>query len=132
MDRQTISPDRWTDVIDQFSRAHHGKQARVTLNDPSFGTRRYFTNQPLFGLIHERDGKKESITVILGESRDGTSSHSLSRPQRLELAEWNDAYSAELEIESFQGQRLNIQVGPAEQLLSPGMILDGILLEERS
>ena len=133
MTKREIPFEQWPSALDQFSRGHHGKEARVTLTGSDVGIRPYSSDQPLLGLIDERHGREdETITVVFGSSPGGTSSHSLSKPQHIAVAEWNDAYSAELEIESSDGQRLNIKVGPPEQLLPPEMITDGVIREKPS
>jgi hypothetical protein len=133
MEKREIPSEQWPSFLDAFGRLHHGKEARITLTDASVGTASHSSQQTLLGLIDERHGREdETITLMLGAIPHGTSSHSLSRPQSVSVSEWNDTYSAKLEIDSSEGQRLVIQVGPAEQMLPPGVVTDGILLEKPS
>src|SRR5258708_5871643 len=130
-EQREIPSEQWPELIDQFGRLHHGKTVQTTLIDPALGARRYSSDQSLLGLVDERHGHgDESITVMWGGGRAGTSSHSIRRPVRVSIAEWNDAYSARLEIVSADGQRLVIEAGPAQDMLAPGLITDGVLLEE--
>jgi hypothetical protein len=127
-----VPSEQWPALVDQFSRLHQGKAVQISLTGPVIGTRRYSTDQPLLGLVDERHGEAdESISVVWGGKSAGTFSHSMRRPNRVSIAEWNDACSARLEIESAEGDRLVIQAGPAAELLAPGMITDGVLLEKQ-
>jgi len=130
---QEIPSEQWPESLDQFGRLHYGKPAQIALNDPAAGLRTYSDGEPLLGLVDERhDQVNESIAVIWGVSPGGTSSHSIECPVRVAIAEWNDGYSAILEIESAGGRCLRIQVGPVREMLPPGVITDGILLEKTS
>jgi hypothetical protein len=127
---QEIPCERWPDTLNVFARLHHGKPAQIELIDANGNKHRYSDDQPLLGVaIERRGGNDEVLTVMWGGPSQGVFSHSVSNPSRLSMVEWNDAYSARLEIQSRDQQRLTIQVGPVEQLLAPGMITDGVLLE---
>jgi hypothetical protein len=131
MMKEKIPAEQWSEYFDIFGRLHHGKEAQITLIEPGIAARSYAKDGSLLGLVDQRHGQAdEAIVVMLGGAREGTSSHTISKPERVSVAEWNDTYSAELEIESLDGRRLIIQVGPAEETLPPGMITDGILLEQ--
>jgi hypothetical protein len=130
MNKYEVPSDQWPSFMDQFSRLHQGKNVDVTIADDKTQTKSYAHAAPLLGIVDERHGASdESIELILGNPSDGAQSHSIARPSRICVAEWNDAYSAELEIESPDGRRMLIQVGPSEQLLEPGVIMDGIQTE---
>jgi hypothetical protein len=131
MTKEEIPPDQWPEYFDAFGRLHHGKEAQITLIEPDAAAHSFAKDGSLLGLIDERHGKTdEAIAVMLGGAREGTSSHTIRKPARVSTAEWNDAYSAKLEIESSDGRRLIIQVGPVRETLPPGMITDGVLLEQ--
>ena len=49
----------------------------------------------------------------------------VAKPMRIRAAEWNDGVSAQLLIDSDDGSTTAIRVGPAEEVLPPGFILDG-------
>ncbi len=131
MVRREIASERWPEVVDLFSRLHRNKSVEITLVDSRARACRLTKDKPLLGLIDERHGEAdESITAMWGGLRDGSFSHSVLRPRRVSLSEWNDAFSGELEIESPEGQTLVIRAGPEEEMLPPGLILDGIQTEE--
>ncbi|HSU66939.1 MAG TPA: DUF5335 family protein, partial [Tepidisphaeraceae bacterium] len=123
--------EEWPQVIDQFGRAHQGKMALVALTAPATGTRRLCEDRPLLGVVDERHGRPDESVTVMWNAAGGASSHTIQRPARASIAEWNDAYSAELEIASAQGERLVVRAGPESQLLEPGMVTDGILLERQ-
>jgi hypothetical protein len=117
-------------MIDQFSRLHRGKFTHITAVDPDQGPSDLTRDRPLLGLVDERHGDAdESITAMWGDLAGGTFSHSIRRPKRLALSEWNDANSGELEIESRDGQRLVIQAGPVGEVLPPEVMTDGVRMD---
>ena len=54
----------------------------------------------------------------------------MCKPKRIALSEWNDATSAELTIESAEGEKIVVQVGPREEKLQEGFITDGYIAED--
>ena len=67
-----------------------------------------------------------------GDSPDNQFAHVIDRPSHVRVAEWNDAVSSALQIESAGGTVTLARVGPAEQMLPPGFITDGIILPPRA
>ena len=131
MNQQEIPFDQWPQFLEQFDRLHQGKDAQVVLIDPATQRRHYLNREPLLGFLNEKHGSgQEAIAVMLGTPSVGTSSHTVMKPNRILASEWNDGYSAELEISSKDGQMLIVQVGPAMQTLASGVVMDGIQLEE--
>jgi hypothetical protein len=124
---QEIPSEQWPRLVDQFGRLHRSKAVRITLIDPVAGAHLYASDQPLLGLVDERHGQgDESITVMWGGTGQGAASHRVQRPARISMSEWNDAYSAKLEIESADGVRLVIEAGPRQEVLPPGLVTDGV------
>ena len=131
MYQQEIPYKEWPEFFEQFGRLHHGKQAEITLVDATGGREHFANKQPLLGLLDEKHGSDgEAITVMIGGSSIGTSSHAVFRPDHVSASEWNDGFSAELQIHSQDGKTLVVQVGPAAQTLMPGVVTDGIQLEK--
>jgi hypothetical protein len=127
-----VPSEQWPELMNQFGRLHHGKPVRIELIDAS-GVYQYSHDQPLLGLLDERHGQSdECITVMWGGRCHGLFSHGIRKPRRISTAEWNDAISARLEIESADGQRMVIHAGPDQETLPPGVITDSALTEARS
>jgi hypothetical protein len=130
MTKREIPSDAWPNFMDEFSRLHQGKEAEVTVVDRTKRADAYAHAAPLLGIVDEHHGRAdEAIELMLGDLPDGALSHTMPHPSRVEVTEWNDAYSAQLDIESSDGQRMVIQVGPREEVLPPGVIMDGVQLE---
>jgi hypothetical protein len=133
MTTQDVPARQWQQFFDQFSRLHQGKSVQIALIEPGGEPRAYAMNELFLGLVDEQHGQPgETVTVMLGGAADGAGSHSFARPMRVSLTEWNDAYSAELKITSADQRQLILQVGPAQEMLPPGTMTDGILLEKPS
>jgi hypothetical protein len=123
-----IPAARWHEALEQFSRAHEGQAARVETADAASAVSSDAQGLSLIGVAEDRSGGAgESIRIMLGARPGGHVSHAVRRPTQVRVAEWNDGYSGLLEIESADGTRTSVQVGPAEQTLPPGMITDGLL-----
>ena len=65
-------------------------------------------------------------------SRRSLRAHDIGRVSHVRVAEWNDAVSSALEIESEGGVVTTVRVGPAEQTLPSGYITDGIVFQHPS
>jgi len=132
MESRPIPFDEWPLAMEQFSRIHRGKPARVETTAAERAiTAANARELPLIGVTDERaivgNDEPERIHVVLGGATDPHVDHVIPRPSEVRLAEWNDGYSALLQIESEEGWQTNVRVGPQEQMLPPGVILDGLL-----
>ena len=124
-----LSRDRWPNYFDQFSRIHRGQPITVeTTFQPAGGPCPNARELPLIGITAEHDGERR-INIMLGDSPDddGHLGHSIERPTRIRIAEWNDGVSAAVEIESADHSTTVLRVGPQHQTLPPGIVVDGIL-----
>jgi hypothetical protein len=131
MQTQEIAIDRWPEFMDQFSRLHRGKNATVSIVERLAEPRSEADNVPLLGITDEHHGQAdEVIEVMLGAPSAGPTGHAIRRPSRIRVSQWNDAYSARLEVDSADGERTIIQVGPAREVLPPGIVLDGVPVME--
>jgi len=120
-----IPAARWFDALDQFSRRHHGQVAQMVTVSPDSGVHPQSRELPLMGITAEPAEGGPHIEVVAA-SPDGTHvSHEIEHPTKLRLSEWNDGVSAQLEIEAENGYLTRVRVGPAEQILPPGVITDG-------
>ena len=127
MTMHEIPRDRWPDYLDQFSRVHRDWPARVETTIDTQPESRNAADLPLLGVTDERVGGREQITIMLGRMSNAHLSHTIEQPLKMRGAEWNDGYSGLLEIESADGARTTVQVGPPEQTLPPQIITDGVL-----
>ena len=66
------------------------------------------------------------IDVMAGDTDGQHIRTGIHRLARVRVAEWSDAVSAELRIDSDDGRTTCIWVGPREQTLPPGVITDGL------
>jgi hypothetical protein len=66
------------------------------------------------------------LHIMLGRPGGPHLDHVVKEPRRIWAAEWNDGFSALLEIDADDGSTTLVQVGPPEQLLGEGMIVDGV------
>lgn len=129
MEPREIPFEQWSRCMEQFSRIHRGKLARVqTTAAEEAVTAANARNLPLVGVTDERaaDDKPERVHVALGGPAHPHVDHVILRPSKVRLAEWNDGYSALLQVESDEGWQTSVRVGPDEQMLPPGVILDGL------
>lgn len=119
-----IPMEQWHEVFDQFSRRHQGQLAELTIAAPDFGRHEQAHAMPLLGISAEPHGTGWHITVIAANP-DGTHmSHEIANPTRVRFAEWNGV-SGQLEIDAADGFSTSVQVGPVEQTIPEGAILDG-------
>jgi hypothetical protein len=58
-------------------------------------------------------------------------SYVIAEPAHVRVAEWNDGYSAALEVVSADGSSVLVEVGPHQEMLAPGVITDGVILEDK-
>jgi hypothetical protein len=126
MERREITDLEWPAVFDQFSRLHHGQKADVEIIDPNGQMQTPSQGVPLQGVTTEQGpGGSHAVDIMAGELKGAHVRHSVNMPRRVWLSEWNDGVSAILEIESADGDRTLVRIGPADQTLPPGMITDG-------
>ena len=127
MELQEIPQSRWPEFFDQFSRLHHGQEVDLsTIAHGAAGSHPQARKLPLLGVsVQPTDAEHAtSIEISAADAAGSHVRHAISSPARVAAAEWNDGVSARLEIESAEGLT-TIQIGPAEQVLPPGVILDG-------
>src|SRR5205814_10410000 len=109
---------------DQISRLHHGQSADVEIVGPDANVQAPARGVPLLGIT--ADERPRRIEIMAGKPDGPHVRHSVPTPTHVRAADWNDGVSAALEIEGEDGVRTLVLVGPAEQLLAPGMITDGL------
>jgi hypothetical protein len=128
-----VSEQEWPSFADQFSRLHKGQPVTVETFAPDLGAQVNVRDLPLLGVTVEREAPSGCRVVIAaGDSPDNQFAHVIDRPSHVRVAEWNDAVSSALQIESAGGTVTLARVGPAEQMLPPGFITDGIILPPRA
>jgi hypothetical protein len=126
MQTRAIPRQEWKAMLDQFSRTHVGQPAEIKSARRNEKPMHHALRLPLIGITSEMlEDNGEEIEIIAGSPLGIHCSHTISRPSNVRMAEWNDAISGLLEIEQEDGTKATIQVGPAEQILAPGMITDG-------
>ncbi len=118
---QEISRSQWKDFLDQFSRLHHGQAAEIESASVDMAWP-HARDLPLLGVSLEG----ERIEILAGQAAGANIGHAVERPLRLRASEWNDGVSAMLEIASEDGSTTRVKVGPAEQTIPEGAILDGL------
>ena len=128
MRTREVPSDQWASFCEQFSRIHRGKPVNLTTMGRELGAQTNARNLPLVGMTAERPTAGGYIELMLGDAPAAHLAHSVERPSHLRVAEWNDDYSAALQIESEDGSVTLLQVGPQAEILPPGVILDGIIL----
>src|SRR5688572_31521625 len=123
--RCEIPHEHWPQSLDQFSRLHTGRTAHVSTSGTAAGGANA-EDLPLIGITigAESPTGEEEVRIMVGRPHGPHLDHVLSRPRRLWTAEWNDGVSGLLEIDSDDGSTTLVQVGPSEQLLPEGMIVD--------
>jgi hypothetical protein len=127
LDTREIPRSEWRAFFDQFSRLHHGQPLGVEIIGRDVGVQREAQDLPLLGVTAESPaGAGAGIEVSAGRPGGPHVTHSVADPVRVWAAEWNDGVSASLEIESADGHKTLLRVGPAQQVLPPGMITDGL------
>jgi len=131
MKTQKIPYSDWLESLNQFSRAHHGQEVKVQTFDPETGIRGNLEGVPLLGVnVEKKQDQSRTITIEAGAPERGSFAHTVELPIEIRVAEWNDGVSAVLDIESADEQITRVQVGPSEQLLAPGMVLDDVWQRE--
>ena len=127
MDFREVPSAQWAEFLDQFSRAHHGQPADVETAGAGAEHGAQARGLRLLGVTGEHDAAEDfRVDIIAGDSTGQHVRTSVHRPARVLVAEWNDAVSAELRIDSDDGRTTRILVGPREQTLPPGFITDGL------
>jgi len=118
-----IARERWNHCLEQFSRVHAGQEAEVCTSGAAGGGASN-ADLPLIGVTS--DAGAGDLHIMLGRSGGPHVDHVVPRPTRLWTAEWNDGVSGMLEIDADDGSTTLVRVGPHEELLGEGMILDGV------
>jgi uncharacterized protein DUF5335 len=118
METTEIPTNQWPAFFDQFSRAHRGQPAAVTTEDLALGLQSDGKGLPFIGVSDvSPDQVDESIRIMLGDSSGVHIDHAVEHPSHVRVAEWNDGFSAALQIESDNGRITLVQVGPVEQMM---------------
>jgi hypothetical protein len=128
MQRCEIPPEHWTQCLDRFNRMHVGRPAHVCTSGAPAGCASNADDLPLIGVTagDRAPGNVGELHVMVGGPGAPHDDHLVPRPRRLWMADWNDGCSSLLEIDSDDGSTTLVQVGPPEQLLPEGMIVDGV------
>jgi hypothetical protein len=125
--RCEIPHERWPQSLDQFSRLHTGRTAHVSTSGAVAGGANA-DDLPLIGITIGAGSPsgEDEVRIMVGRPHGPHLDHVLPRPRRLWKAEWNDGVSGMLEFDSDDGSTTLVQVGPPEQVLPEGMIIDGV------
>lgn len=106
-----------------------GQLATVETLASDLGAQPNARDVPLIGVtVEPGPSGGHRVVILAGDSPDRQFAHVVDRPSHVRVAERNDAVSSALQIESRDGSVTLIQVGPAEQMLPPGYITDGVIL----
>lgn len=116
---------QWPALMNQFSRGHHGQRAELVIVAPDSGRHQQAHGLPLLGISAEPSEAGQRITIAAASPEGAHITHEIDHPTRVRFAEWNDGVSAQLEIDAEDGFSASVRVGPAEQTIPPGTILDG-------
>ena len=130
MDTREVLPAEWTLFSDRFSRAHRGKRATVETIGEDLGVQPNVRNLPLVGVAIDGSEDDRRLEIIVGDSPHAHLTHVIDRPTRVCVAEWNDGFSAAVQIEADDGRVTLLRVGPQERVLPAGMIVDGVVRSE--
>jgi hypothetical protein len=124
-ERYPIPPQRWSQCLEQFSRAHAGQSTTVCTSGAPAGAAANADELPLIGIVSEPASRGE-LHIMLGRAGGPHVDHVVKKPCHMWSAEWNDGFSAELEIDAEDGSTTRVQVGPPEQLLAEDLVVDGV------
>lgn len=132
MAMREIPQSEWPGALDQFSRGHQGQPAQITtMRAGEQRAQSQSSGMPLLGVTAEQLASNHPrLEIIAGDPSGAHLSHTVEHPAHLRLSEWNDGVSARLEIEEQDGTTVSVQVGPSQQVLPPGMVLDGLYERE--
>jgi hypothetical protein len=133
METRDVPEDQWASFFDQFSRLHHDKPVRVQILSRALGAQPAAQDVPLLGITEDRAAEhaKGVVRIMTGGPGGEHLSHVIDEPAHVRVAEWNDGFSAALEIASADGSSALVEVGPPQQMLAPGLITDGVVLDEQ-
>lgn len=133
MNTYEVPRAEWRSFFDQFSRIHQGQPVEVETIDPRLGRPSHAPSAntrgvPLLGITAQSESPDEApqLNISAGDQSGIELGHSIAAPCRVQVSEWNDGISAALEIEAEDGRTTRVRVGPAEEMLPPGFIVDGI------
>jgi len=121
-----IAIDRWPNWLERFSLAHAGEPTRISTSGAAPGGGGGALTAEDLPLIGVSRGGADEIRVMVGRPGGPHVDHVVAHPRRLWIAEWNDGFSGMLEIDADDGSTTLVQVGPPEQVLPEGMVVDGV------
>jgi hypothetical protein len=108
---KTIEADRWEEFFDQLSDGNRGRITTLEVLDPEFGEEILSHGQPLSGVVYDRAGKGNVISIELG--KDGVCySHAVKDPTEVHTEQ--DGESGRLlvlEIRSADGGQTLLELG---------------------
>lgn len=125
MRTREIPCNEWPAFFEQFSRLHHRKPATLCTMARDLGVQSNARDLPLMGVTGEARGSiGQEIEIMLGEAPNAHLVHTITRPTRVRVAEWNDTYSAALQVDSGGGVTTLLRVGPESEVLEAGVVMD--------
>jgi hypothetical protein len=133
MQTQEVLAEEWSSFFDRFSRMYKDKRVTVETMGKDVGVQANARDMPLMGITAEpRDGARgdRKIEIMVGDSPHAHVIHVITRPYRVRVAEWNDGYSAALQIETEDDWTTLLRAGPQDQVLPEGLITDDIILPD--
>jgi hypothetical protein len=135
METRDVPKGQWTSFFDQFSRLHHDKPVRVKIMNRALGAQPVAEGVAFQGIAQDRTAVpcdvQPVVRIMAGDPAGEHVSHVIAEPAQVRVAEWNDGYSAALEIVSADGSSVLVEVGPPREMLAPGIITDGVIVDDR-
>jgi hypothetical protein len=135
METRDLPEDEWTSFFDHFSRLHHDEPVRMQIMSRPLGTQPAAHNVVLRGIAQDHTAvpgdAQPVVRIMAGDPAGEHVSYVIAEPAHVRVAEWNDGYSAALEIVSAGGSSVLVEVGPPREMLAPGIITDGVILDDR-
>jgi hypothetical protein len=95
-----IERNEWPDFFDAFSRRHDGWLVKIEILDKEMGDQVEAENQKLRGIVAERRRDPRTIEILIGNSPNEISTHTIDRPTHVWIEETAEGADAAVEIES--------------------------------
>lgn len=125
MRTREIEREQWPFFLGDFSHLHHGEHVNVeTMGRHCHDVKPKWADLPLVGIIGAEPAMADNwIEIIAGHSPGAASTHTITHPSRVVIAEQENGHSVALQIDSEDGRITMLRFEPSRENMPVGFVV---------
>jgi hypothetical protein len=113
METLELPRNKWTTQLDAFSTMHEGWPVSLEVLGSEIGAQPELRSVPLIGISAEVTARGAAVAVSVARSPDAQTTHVVRDVTRIFIQQNEEGADATLEIESMDGSKTLLRLGPA-------------------